>query len=107
MVKVRVIIKRPDERYGHVTNISVTLENIKKIVGGYVEPLRIADQTVILCNEDGKRLGLKPNMYVGNFPYGQLILGDLIVIGTDEEEFADCPLDFKTWKWLVDKWGNC
>ena len=30
--KVRVIIKRPDEKFGHVTNISVRLENLQKTV---------------------------------------------------------------------------
>jgi len=32
--KIKVIIKRPDEKYGHVTGISRTLENLQKTVGG-------------------------------------------------------------------------
>ena len=39
MAKIRAIIKRPDEKYGHVTNISPTLENLQKTVGGYIEPV--------------------------------------------------------------------
>ena len=31
--KVRVIIKRPDEEFGHVTNISPSLENLQRNVG--------------------------------------------------------------------------
>lgn len=33
--KVKVIIKRPDEKYGHVTNISTTLENLQRTVEGH------------------------------------------------------------------------
>lgn len=29
--KIKVIIKRPDEQYGHVTNISNTLENLQNV----------------------------------------------------------------------------
>lgn len=102
--KIRAIIKRPDERYGHVTNISDTLKNLQGIVGGKIEALRISEDAVIICNEEGKQMGLKPNIYIGTMPYGQLIVGDIIVLGVDGEEFTDCPIDFKTWKWLVNRW---
>ena len=29
--KIKVIIKRPDEKAGHVTNISASLKNLQKI----------------------------------------------------------------------------
>lgn len=37
MAKIRVIIKRPDEKIGHVCNISHTLENLQKTVEGYIK----------------------------------------------------------------------
>ena len=46
--KVRCIIKRPDEKYGHVTNISVTLKNLQKIVGGFIQTVTLTDNTVII-----------------------------------------------------------
>ena len=33
--KVRCIIKRPDEQYGHVTNISVSLKNLQRILRSF------------------------------------------------------------------------
>lgn len=30
MGKIRAIVKRPDEKYGHVCNISATLKNLQK-----------------------------------------------------------------------------
>lgn len=100
MSKVKVIIKRPDEQYGHVCNISATLENLQKTVEGYIECVEFED-FVILCNEEGKIKGLPLNLRLGEFTS---IVGTIIVIGRDGEEFADCPIDFKVWKRLVDRW---
>lgn len=100
MQKIRAIIKRPDEKYGHVTNISPTLENLQKTVGGYIEPVSF-DGWVILCNENGKIEGLPYNMRLGNV---DVLVGTIVVLGTEGEEFTDCPVDFKVWKKLVDRW---
>lgn len=37
MKKIKVIVKRPDEQYGHVCHISDRLENLQKTVEGYIE----------------------------------------------------------------------
>lgn len=100
MAKIRAIIKRPDEKYGHVTNISPTLENLQKTVGGYIEPVSF-DGWVILCNENGKNEGLPYNMRLGNV---DVLVGTIVVLGTEGEEFTDCPVDFKVWKKIVDRW---
>ena len=98
--RIRAIIKRPDEKYGHVTNISPTLENLQKTVGGYIEPVSF-DGWVILCNENGKLEGLPVNMRLGNV---DVLVGTIVVLGTEGEEFTDCPVDFKVWKKIVDRW---
>ena len=41
MKRIKVIIKRPDEKYGHVTYISDSLENLQKTVGGPIEIVSI------------------------------------------------------------------
>jgi len=46
--KIKVIIKRPDEKYGHVTNITNTLENLQKTVEGYIETLTMPGYVLIL-----------------------------------------------------------
>lgn len=38
-----------------------TLEELQKIVGGYIEALYLRDGRLMFVNEDGKRLGLPPN----------------------------------------------
>lgn len=104
--KIRAIIKRPDERYGHVTNISASLKNLQKTVDGYIEAVRINSETVMLVNEEGKILDLPKNFHMGTFPFGDIIHGTVVLLGVDGEEFTDCPLDFQVWKALLSKWGN-
>ena len=46
--KIRCIIKRPDQQYGHVTNISTNLKNLQRIVEGPIQMLPIGGNAVIL-----------------------------------------------------------
>ena len=103
--KIKAIVKRPDEKYGHVTHISATLENLQKLVGGYIETITIAAGVVIICNEEGKLLNLPRNLRLyGDTVYADTLRGDIVVIGAEDDDFKDLKMDFKTWKSLVDKW---
>lgn len=96
--KIKVIIKRPDEKYGHVTNISNTLENMQKTVGGYIETLTMPGYVLIL-NEEG-RLDESPfNCHVAGFN----LFGTIIVAGTQGDEFADVGISFDEWKKIIDE----
>ena len=106
MAKLRAIIKRPDERFGHVTNISDTLENLQKTVEGPIETVKLIDGAVLIVNEEGKLRNLERNFFMGRPPFGDVIVGTVAVLGTKGDEFCDCPLEFKTWKWLLEIWGN-
>lgn len=97
--KVKVIIKRPDEKYGHVTNISTTLENLQRTVEGHIETVPAINGAIILCNEEGKLKGLEPNMRYSH----DWLVGTIIVIGSDGEKFADIPISLAQWKAFVDK----
>lgn len=101
--KVKCIIKRPDEEYGHVTNISVTLKNLQNIVGGPIECVPCGGSTVIICNEEGKLRGLQPNFRIGKPPFHDVIVGEAIIIGVDGEDFCDIPISFQTWKMILDE----
>ena len=104
MTKIRAIIKRPDELYGHMTNISDSLQNLQKIVGGYIEALPLRDDVVILVNEFGKIQGLDFNI-PHPFTDKDFLVGTLIVLGVHGEEFGDLPSDFEmsTWKEILAK----
>ena len=104
--KIRAIIKRPDEKYGHVTNISPSLKNLQRIVDGPIETVPVGGGAICICNEEGKIRGMEKNFFLGLPPYGDVIVGEVAIVGTDGEDFGDCPLDFQVWKALLKKWGN-
>jgi hypothetical protein len=106
MAKIRAIIKRADEECGHVSNISASLKNLQKLVEGPIEVTSVTDDTVIICNEEGKLQHLPFNFTKGTYPFCDTIVGDIVVVGVEGEEFVDCPIDFATWKWLLKSWGN-
>lgn len=66
-----------------------SLEALQEVVGGYIETLTIRNGLVMVCNEEGKLNGSKPNRFVK----GDLIYGDFFFCGTDGEDFCDVPAD--------------
>lgn len=107
MGKIKVIVKRPDEKYGHVTNISPSLKNLQKTVDGHIEVVTVSKDKglVMICNEEGKIRGLQRNFVMGTPPFHDIIVGTVILCGTDGENFADVPISFDIWKFLIDKWN--
>lgn len=99
--KIKAIIKRPDEKVGHMTNISASLGNLQRTVDGPIELIRFGPNVKILCNEEGKLRGLAPNFRLPN--YGELV-GTIIVVGEKDGEFADTPISFKEWKECLKAW---
>lgn len=106
--KIRAIVKRPDEKYGHVTNISNTLKNFQRTVEGPIETISIGKDVVVICNEEGKLLGLEENMKIRwrKALLPEIIVGTVVIVGVDGEDFCDCPLELLDWKELLKKWGN-
>lgn len=105
MRKIKVIVKRPDEKYGHVTHISNTLKNLQKTVEGYIETVALTTKDVIICNEEGKLKNLPRNIRMyGDTVYSETLVGNIIVTGVDGDEFSDINISFDDWKRLIDKW---
>lgn len=102
MRKMRVIVKRPDEIYGHVCNISDSLQNLQKTVGGYIEAVYLTDEVAVLCNEEGLLKNLPFNMKVHN----NELHGTIIVVGLEMDEFTDLGITFDDWKYLVDVFNS-
>lgn len=100
--KIKVIVKRPDEEVGHVTNISQSLKNLQNTVGGYIETVSLPDGVVIICNEEGRILGLPHNCIA----YGVDFVGTIIVCGRSGEEFADIPISLAEWKEILAQGGG-
>lgn len=67
------------------------LKVMQQLVGGHIETLRISDNGILVMNEYGKLLGLEPNFYLGAI--GDTIVGPVLVVGEDGEDFASLPDD--------------
>ena len=115
--KIKCIVKRPDEQFGHMTWVSDSLENLQKTVGGYIETVTLDNGVVLICNEEGRLRNMPYNFtlrFLHDFnptdavevrPY-QMIFGTVIACGVDGDVFADIPIDFNEWKSLLCEWGN-
>ena len=112
--KIKCIVKRPDEQFGHMTWISDSLENLQKTVGGYIETVTLDNGLVLIVNEEGKLRNMPYNFsalcsahaYDAYVEWREVLYGTVIACGAEGDEFADIPIDFNEWKALLCEWGN-
>lgn len=67
-----------------VREIGNTLRDLQACVGGYIETVTLATDAVIICNEEGRLMGLPHNCIF----CGVEFCGPIIVAGIDGDEFA-------------------
>lgn len=82
--EIKVLIVEPGQN-PRTARIDNTLEAMQEVVGGYIEVIQIGiSPFVIVCNEEGKLLGLPENRPLG----GDMIRGTFFIADTDGDEFA-------------------
>lgn len=94
--KLRAIMKRPDSGW-YVTNISNTLANLQRTVDGYIETVTLSSDLVAVINEEGRIKGLPYCCTIS----GLDLVGTVIILGVDGDEFDDCLISLADWKVLV------
>lgn len=85
---MRALLKNPsDDKFRQVVVLN-DLHALQELVGGgNIDAVTLAMDTCLLCNEEGVLKGLEPNcVYMG-----KPILGPILLVGVDGEEFTDCP----------------
>jgi len=82
---MRVIIKEPNED-ARIEDIENTLDELQRIVGGYIEVIPLTFDDIIICNEEGKLKDLPHNF---NMPVHGSIVGTVIICSDDGEDFTD------------------
>ena len=98
---ITVIVKHPDEQVGHIETVSNTLEMFQFLVNGPIETMGICTDLTVICNEEGKLRGLPYNCTV----LGEDLVGTIVLVGVDGDEFTDAPVDLEGWRklWLGKK----
>ena len=97
MKKMRCFLKRPKSDW-YSTCCSISLSNLQRIVGGYIETVTFPDLGgVVICNEEGRLLGL---------PYcctirGVDFVGCVAVFCPDGDTLRDVQYELRKWKEIV------
>jgi hypothetical protein len=79
----------------------ITLKSLQSSVGGFVQPLTLAPDFIMWCNEEGKLLNLPHNPYAQFFwdaKHGSnidYIVGDVVFTGGNDEEGGLLSLPIK------------
>ena len=94
--KIKVIIKEPGKKPRSV-NISNSLQNLQKTVGGYIETVTICEDFVIICNEEGRLQQLPWCCEI----CGVNFVGTIILCGIDGESFGDIPITYQDAKRIL------
>ena len=81
MSKIRILVVEPSREPKEI-KVEHTLENLQKLVDGLIEYVELDCNTDIICNEEGKLLGLELNRKLGN----DIIAGTFLIVGHHNEE---------------------
>lgn len=82
--QILVVIKEPGQAPRLEPLFENTLEAFQEAVDGYIEAVTIAEDVVIICNEEGRLRGLPFNVNV----CGVGFVGTVIAVGVKRDEFA-------------------
>lgn len=80
---MQVVCKSPG-RPPVVAQVDNTLEALQQAVGGPIETVTLADDAVIICNEEGWLRGLPFNCRFCGINFA----GTILVVGVDGDEFS-------------------
>lgn len=84
---MKVIYKEPEGDFRQMV-IPNELKPLQDLVGGYIETVTIFDDLTIICNEEGRILGLPYNCEICGIDF----VGPVILVGRNEDEFCDVPI---------------
>lgn len=95
--KIDVLLVEPGQ-YPKMISIDSGLESLQKEVEGYIQAVYYFDDPVaLICNEEGKINGLRPNraIYDEDGEMVDLVVGNFLITGLGEENFASLPKDLQ------------
>lgn len=97
--EIKVLMVEPHKN-PTVTTIKNKLENLQEAVGGLIEIIDIEDNVCILCNEEGKLIGLEGNRKLGD----DILVGTFFVCGSNDEGELTSLTDSQLEKYIKFFW---
>lgn len=77
--EISVVMVEPS-KYPKIVKIKTGLENLQEAVGGLIEIVDIEEDICILCNEEGKLIGLEGNRRIGD----DILVGTFYICGSNK-----------------------
>lgn len=90
--EIKVYVKEPGKPL-EARKIPNTLEAMQQTVGGYIETFTVATDLVIVCNEEGRLIGLPYNCTISG---GVDFVGTIFFAGKYHDHFCDLGVS-KEW----------
>ena len=84
--QIEVLMVEPGKR-PYRTTIDNTLEAMQQKVGGLIECIVLDPESVLVCNDEGKLIGMEGNRRLGS----DIIAGPFFIAGDDGEAFQSLP----------------
>ena len=84
---MRAIIKEPGKAPVE-KEIQNTLRALQEAVGGYIEPVMVEEDLVVICDEEGRLKGKPYNCWFDGISF----VGTIAVVGSGDEDLTDCPI---------------
>lgn len=78
-----VVTKKPNEK-PLIVEIENKLSELQRIAGGHIEILQLAPKIVVICDDEGKLKGYKPNL---KYELATLV-GTVIFAGVEGEDLT-------------------
>ena len=87
---MKAILKKANGGKPELVAIKNELQELQEYVCGFIEVVPIADNVVLIVNEEGKLRDLPINFWIGRgSQVCDCIRGDALICATDGEEFCD------------------
>lgn len=90
--EIKIYVKEPGNPL-EARKIPNTLKTMQQIVGGYIETVTVATDLVIVCNEEGRLIGLPYNCTIAG---GCDFVGTIFFVGKFRDEFCSIGVS-KEW----------
>lgn len=97
---MKVILKDPGFP-PYLADIPNELKDLQEYVGGYIEAHTLGRDLVVICNEDGRSIGMPPNCVI----CGVSFVGPVILCSVKGDEFTDIRTPGKVMP-LIHEWGG-
>ena len=85
---MKIVVKKPGQE-PEVKEIKGELHEMQEIVGGWIEAVKLVDNILCVCNEEGKLKGLMPNFLFN----GDVIVGNVFFVAAGYDDFESLDDD--------------